>query len=54
MEDVLLDSGYVDELIPKLVLVTLVQATVGGRLGVAHGMNTGSPGGNSWASICLF
>lgn len=56
MEDVasLLDSGYVDVLIPKLVLVALVEAIVGGRLGVMHGMNTGSPGGYSWASICLF
>ena len=56
MEDVasLLDSGYVDVLIPKLVLVAQVEAIVGGRLGVMHGMNTGSPGGYSWASICLF
>ena len=54
MEDVasLLDSGYVEVLIPKLVLV--VEATVGGRLGVMHGMNTGSPGEYSWVSICLF
>lgn len=50
----LLDSGYVDVLIPKLVLVALVEATVGGRLGVMHGMNTGSPGGKSWVSVCLF
>lgn len=41
-------------LIPKLVLVALVEATVGGRLGVMHGMNTGSPGGKSWVSVCLF
>lgn len=46
MDDVasLLDSGYVDVLIPKLVLVALVEAIVGGRLGVMHGMNTASPG----------
>lgn len=55
MDDVasLLDSGYVDVLIPKLVLVALVDAIVGGRLGVTQGMNTGSPGGKSWVSICL-
>lgn len=47
MEDVasLLDSGYVEVLIPKLVLVALVEAIVGARLGVMHGMNRGSPGG---------
>ena len=49
MEDVasLLDSGKVEELRPKLVLVALVDTIVGGRLGVTQGLKTGSPGGKS-------
>lgn len=40
-------------LIPKLVLVALVDATVGARLGVTQGIKTASPGGKSSVSSCL-